>query len=429
MTEQARHNHTESTGKNWAGNISFGASRLEVPENEAEIQRLIGEVNRVKALGSRHSFSRVADTDGVLVAPRLAATSIQLDVQKGEVVVPAGMRYGELAESLWKQGWALPNLASLPHISVVGACATATHGSGVRLGNLATSVRAFEIVTGTGELRRCSVEQDGERFHGMVVNLGALGVVTSVTLEVVPSFDVAQTVFERLPVETLVRNFDRIASSGYSVSFFTDWGSDTINQVWVKERVSEGRGEVLGESFFGAQRASGERHPVDGVSAESCTPQLGAPGPWHRRLPHFKLEHTPSVGDELQTEYFVSRVDAPQAIERLSALGPQIRELVLISELRSIASDSLWLSPNYQRDCVGIHFTWRNDLQKVLAFLPTIESALEGLNPTPHWAKLSTLAPEEVRARFPRLCEFQELLREFDPKGKFHNDFVRRYVL
>lgn len=429
MTAHAHHTRTGEGTRNWAGNLSFSAQAQIEPAAASEIQAAIAATAHLKALGSRHSFSTVADTTGTLVSPRFLESEPTLDRAKSEVTVPAGMRYGELAAFLWERGCAVPNLASLPHISVVGACATATHGSGVTLGNLATSVRAFDIITGTGELRHCSPAQDGDRFNGMVVHLGALGVVTSITLQVQPAFQIAQTVYENLPLEALLSNFEEIVSRAYSVSLFTDWRDSCINQVWLKELVGAAKHRDECDTLFGARRAHTNLHPVTGVSAESCTPQCGVPGPFHMRLPHFKLEHTPSVGDELQTEYFVSRTDAPEAIRRLSQLSTQVHPLVLTSEIRTIAADSLWLSPQYNRDSVGIHFTWRNNLSAVQQILPVIEEVLRDLHPTPHWAKISTISPDEVRSRFSRCDEFQELAREFDPEGKFHNDFLRRYVL
>lgn len=429
MTKLTSGHQEKIEERNWAGNLAFNAFRTNNPAGVGEILALVAHAERLKGLGSRHSFTPIADTEGILVSPQLLGQEISLDVTRREVTVPAGVRYGELAEYLSARGYALPNLASLPHISVVGACATATHGSGVRNGNLATSVRAFDLVTGGGDFRQLSLARDGEKFNGAVVHLGALGVVTSITLEVVPAFRVAQTVYHNLSIEALLDNFDEVMSSAYSVSLFTDWGSDTMNQVWLKDRVDGVECVAPRTSFYGARPAAKDVHPVAGMSGENCSPQMGVPGPWHRRLPHFKLEHTPSVGDELQTEYFVSRSDAPEAIRRLSALTEKIHPLVLISELRTVAADSLWLSPNYHRDSVGIHFTWKHDMSRVLAVLPVIEEALADLKPTPHWAKLSTMPAEVVRSRFPRLADFGRLARELDPEGRCHNDFLRKFVL
>jgi xylitol oxidase len=424
--------HVEQNSKlhehNWAGNIAFSAARIEPSSSIQALRELICSQSQVKGLGSRHSFTPIADTTGTLIEPRLGGNPFTLDASRHEISIQAGARYGEIAEYLWQRGYALRNLASLPHISVVGACATATHGSGVTNGNLATAVRAFEIVTGSGELRTVSPANEGERFNGLVVHLGALGVVTAVTLEVVPAFEVAQTVYENLPLEVACSNFDTMMTSAYSVSFFTTWATERIEQVWLKERVENRRNFTPRLSFFGAPPAQYCLHPVGNLSAVSCTPQRGVPGPWHERLPHFNRWHNPSVGNELQTEYFVSRHDAPEALRRLAALRETIAPLVLVSEIRAIAADSLWMSPQYKRDCVGIHFTWRPDLPGVLRTLPVIEAALDDLSPTPHWAKLSTMAPEKIRSRFPRLPEFQQLMREFDPSGRFRNDFLARLL-
>jgi xylitol oxidase len=290
-------------------------------------------------------------------------------------------------------------------------------------------VQSFEIVTGGGELRTCSAEIDGEMFNGMVVHLGALGVVTKTTLRIVPKFLVAQTVYQNLPVEELYANFHQITGSAYSVSLFTDWRTSAINQVWLKQKtqspdVISPRGE-----FYGALPAAHDLHPVAGVSAESCSTQCGIPGPWHERLPHFKLSHTPSVGEEIQSEYFVRRECAVEAFRRIHALREHISPLLSISEIRTVAGDSLWLSPCHRGSSVAFHFTWRKDEAGVLKVLPMIEQALGELEPIPHWGKVFTLAAADIEARYPRLGDFRELAGSFDPEGRCANRFLRRWVL
>jgi len=275
--------HNTSREKNWAGNLEYGSQRIEEPSTVEAVQELVSSLGSIKALGTRHSFSAIADTQGIHISTRDLGQGVSIDQARGTVTVDAGVRYGELAQVLWQHGWALPNLASLPHISVVGACATATHGSGDANGNLATSVESFEIVTGKGDLRTCSAEVDGESFNGMVVHLGALGIVTKITLRVVPKFLVAQTVYENLPLEELYPHFDQITGSAYSVSLFTDWRTSAINQVWVKHKTQSADVVSPRSDFYGALPAAHDLHPVAGVSAESCSTQCGVPGPWHLR--------------------------------------------------------------------------------------------------------------------------------------------------
>ena len=238
---------------------------------------------------------------------------VELDPQARTVTVDGGIRYGELATRLHENGWALANLASLPHISVAGACATATHGSGVGNGNLATAVQAIELVTASGDLVDVSRDDDPELMDAVTVGLGAFGVVTRLTLAVEPTFAVSQRVYEHLPMQTAIDRLDEIMADGYSVSLFTSWRPDEIEQLWRKQRVADDNDDDDDASSprYGAMPALRDLHPIAELPAEPCTEQLGVAGPWHERLPHFKMGFTPSSGEELQSELFVERADAP----------------------------------------------------------------------------------------------------------------------
>lgn len=410
-------------GTNWSGNVAYRASGLEIPASTAELVDLVRGADRIKALGSRHCFNRIADTDGLAVSVAALPRDVRIDADRRVVRAPAGLRYGELAEELDAAGWALPNLASLPHISLAGAVATGTHGSGDAVGTLASAVAAIELVTSDGEL--LTFRRGDAAFAGAVVSLGALGVVTALELDLVPRFDIAQTVFERLPLEEALAHYDEITSLGYSVSLFTTWDApDVIDQVWVKRR-ADAVG-ALPDDVFGARPAPAKRHPLPGVDAVSCTEQLGSPGPWYARLPHFKLEFTPSNGDELQSEFLVPRRHATAAIEAVRALAPRFAHLVQVTELRTMAADDLWLSPAQGTDATGIHFTWVADQPGVEAVLPELEAALEPFAMRPHWGKLFTA--ERLRERLPELYpqwnDFRALRAELDPRGAFANPYL-----
>ena len=410
---------------NWAGNLEYGAARLHHPESIEGLQEIVARARHVKALGTRHSFNNIADTDADLVCLDRLPPVFDLDRERFRVTIDAGARYGRVARALHSHGFALPNLASLPHISVAGACATATHGSGDRNGCLATSVCGLEMVTANGDLARFSREQDADLFDGVVVALGALGVVTTLTLEVIPGFEVRQDVYTDLPVTALETCFDEIMSSAYSVSLFTNWRGDSVGQVWLKSA----RESDPGPSLFGAVRASDGIHPIVEMSAENCTAQMGVPGPWHERLPHFRMEFTPSCGEELQSEYLVPRTTAVEALRTVREIGDQIAPILLISEIRSIAADHLWLSPFHDRDSIAIHFTWRKNCPAVEALLPKTEEALAPFDARPHWGKLFTMQPNRIRALYPRMDDFRRLMRSMDPDGKFRNAFLDRYIV
>jgi xylitol oxidase len=408
--------------KNWAGNHRFAAASLHAPRSLDELRTLVKHSTKLKAIGTRHSFNTIADTSGDLISLEHFDQIDEPDQSRMTVTLGAGVRYGELATFLDERGYALPNLASLPHISVAGACATATHGSGDRNGNLATIVRAMQLVTADGKVRKVSRDTEGDRFNGMVVHLGALGIVTRLTLDIVPTFNVLQHVYERLPLEQLELHFDAITSSAYSVSLFTDWASESINQVWVKQRMTDPGG--LDPRQLGATLAGTALHPIASCSPVNCTEQLGVSGPWHGRLPHFRMEFTPSAGDELQTEYFVARRDALSAISAIHSLRSQITPHLQISEIRTIASDHLWLSPCHLRDSVGIHFTWKPEWPAVRQLLPKIEQRLARFGARPHWGKLFSMNGTTLASRYPMMRAFRMLVQECDPDGKFHSDFL-----
>jgi alditol oxidase len=387
--------------QNWAGNLTYQARALVAPTTLEELQHLIAQSDLIKALGSRHSFSDIADTTGIHVSLEHFR---ELTLESNTVRVGAGIRYGELAAFLNERGYALHNMGSLPHISVAGAVAAGTHGSGNALGNLATAVTAVNMVLASGEQKRWT-RADPE-FNGVVISLGMLGIVTSVELEVQLAFQMRQNVWLELPNESLWQNFDAIFSSAYSVSVFTAWHDQTATQVWVKTRAEAPDVDL---SIYGAAAATTPVHPVPGMPAQNCTAQLGEPGPWHERLPHFRMEFTPSSGEELQTEYFVPRAQAVPALQALHAIREHIRPQLQISELRTIASDELWLSPCYGRDSVGLHFTWLKNWAAVREILPRIEAALEPFEVRPHWGKLHTMTGERVRGAYSRWNDFEAL--------------------
>jgi xylitol oxidase len=413
---------------NWAGNYTYSAARLHRPETVEQLQELVIRSSKLKVLGSRHSFNGIADSPEDLISLQHLDPTVAVDRERGTVTVAGGVTYGQLCRQLHRDGCALHNLASLPHISVAGACATATHGSGDGNGNLATAVAAMELVTADGDVVVLSREQHGDQFQGAVVGLGGLGVVTKLTLDTSPTFAMQQEVYENLPLAQLEAYFDEIVSSAYSVSLFTDWQNERVNQVWLKRRLTDDAALALAPRFFEATLAPGQRHPIASLSAEPCTAQMGIPGPWYERLPHFRLDDTPSSGEELQSEYFVPRQHAVAAVRAITQLRDQVAPLLQISEVRTIAADTLWMSPCYQQACVAIHFTWKKNWPAVQKLLPLIEEQLAPFNARPHWGKLFTMPPSRLQSLYEKLPDFQDLLRFYDPRGKFRNAFLERYI-
>jgi alditol oxidase len=397
--------------RNWAGNYAYAADTVHRPATLEQLQEVVAAAPQVRVLGSRHSFTGIGDSHELVSLERLPA---DVAVEGGTVSVGGGVTYGALAAALEPEGLALHNLASLPHISIAGAIATATHGSGDGNGNLATAVAGLELVTSDGELVR--IARGDPDFEGAVVGLGALGALTRVTLDVEPAFEVRQWVYEGLAWDALLAHFDAIMASAYSVSVFTTWEQDA-GRLWVKSRGAEPR------ERFGAVPAAREQHPVPGLDPVNCTAQHGVPGPWWDRLPHFRMGFTPSNGEEIQSEYLLPREHAAAAIEALRGRAPAIRPLLQVCELRTIAADRLWMSPQYERDCLGVHFTWRRDQSGVERALVEVEAALAPFDARPHWGKLFLAPPCYERA-----ADFARLAARFDPRGAFRNPWFERLV-
>ena len=423
-----QNDHADVPRTNWSKNFHYSTGRVYAPTTPEEVPAIVRANAHIKGLGSRHCFNNIADSTSAQISMR-QVKGIQVNTATRTVTVGAGIAYGELAPVLDKAGFALGNLASLPHISVGGTIATATHGSGVRNKNLAAAVRAIDLVKADGTPLHLSRDHDGDRFKHAVVHLGALGVLTSVTLDVVPRFDMSQVVYQNLSFDQLEHNLDTILSSGYSVSLFTDWQKNRANQVWIKDKVVPGAApKPLPPLFYGATLQTRKLHPIDAHPADACTEQLGSIGPWYLRLPHFKMEFTPSSGEELQTEYFVARSDGYKAIRAVEKLRDKITPHLFITEIRTIAADDLPMSMHYRRDSLAIHFTWKPEEPAVRKLLPEIEAALAPFAVRPHWGKIFEIAPSYLRQQYNDLPQFRALAQELDPTGKFRNAYLERNI-
>ena len=413
---------THTQEKNWAGNYTYRAEKLHRPTTIEQVQEIVANAANVHVLGSRHSFNDIADASELISLENLPA-DVVVDHKTQTVSLSGGMKYGNLAKTLNSEDVALHNLASLPHISVAGAVATATHGSGVANGNLATTVAGLELVTSNGEILK--VSRGGPEFDGIVVGLGALGTVTRITLDVQPAFEVKQRVFEGLSWKALYDHFDEITSCGYSVSVFTRWGKAN-EMVWVKSRMDEP--DRIGSDLFGAVAATVNRHPIIELDPINCTPQLGNPGLWSDRLPHFRMGYTPSNGEEIQSEYLFPRRYAVEAIEAVRALADKMQPILQVSEIRRVAGDRLWMSMNYEEDSVGIHFTWKREPEAVAQMVAQIEDALAPFNARPHWGKVFHMKAEAIAPLYKHHSNFIQLVERLDPRGAFRNEWLRDRV-
>ncbi|WP_314504514.1 D-arabinono-1,4-lactone oxidase [uncultured Microbacterium sp.] len=406
--------------RNWAGTHEYTAPRIVTASTVDEVQRVIAGGGPVHAMGTRHSFTDLPDTTGTLLDLAGLTGGFALDTEAGTVTVAAGTRYGVLALWLDERGYALHNLGSLPHISVGGATATATHGSGNTNGVLTSAVRGIRYVGADAQVHE--VSQGEPDFDALAVGLGAFGVLVSLTLAVQPTYRARQDVYKEVSWDAALEQFDEITGAGYSVSVFTRWEPDLLGDVWVKTRL-DADDDPVPDALLNGSRVIGA-NPLEGLP--DLTELGGVPGPWLARLPHFRLEGKPSFGDEIQSEYFVARSDAPAALRAVRELAPQIQPVLFVSELRTAASDDLWLSGAYQRDFLAIHFTWHNDDAGVRAVLPLIEQALAPFGARPHWGKLHLFDADAMARVHPRLGDARAVFERLDPEGRFVNAHLER---
>lgn len=410
--------------QNWSGHDPFNAARFHQPNSIEDLRTIVRKAYKVRVIGSRHCFNDIADTTGDLISLSNLAPKLVIDHELNTATVGAGITYDELCPQLHAAGYALPNMASLDHITLIGACMSATHGSGNSLGNLSTAVCGLEMITAEGELVTVTRSADDDRFLGSVVSLGALGVVTRVTLDLVPAYSVRQLVYRKLPLTNVWDAFDTIMGSGYSVSLFPTWQQDFVDSVWVKQVVDNSSELAIERTLYDAPLSDEHVWDLD----DRCLTPLNTAGPWYERLRHFVFKDALKEGNELQSEYFVPRGHAVEAMKIVANFREQLEPILGLGEIRTVAADELWLSTAYGHDVVAIHFNWLKDGPSVKAFLPVIEEALAPFEPRPHWGKLFEMEPAQIQSRYPRMDDFRALADEFDPHGKFRNRYVDEYV-
>ncbi|MFB7894526.1 D-arabinono-1,4-lactone oxidase [Microbacterium sp. NPDC056044] len=406
--------------RNWAGTYEYTAPRIIEATSVDDVVRALRAPGRVRALGTRHSFTDLADTTGTLVDVTGFAAEFALDEAARTVTVPAGIRYGVLAVWLDDRGWALGNMGSLPHINVGGATATGTHGSGDANRVLSASVAALRYVGADAEVHE--VRRGDPDFDAVVVGLGAYGIVVSLTLDVVPAFRARQDIYSGVSWDAALADYDALTSAGYSVSVFSRWEEQSIGFIWVKSRLDTDD-DAVPDTILDGVRAPVGQSPL---GAEDNVTELTAPGPWMLRLPHFRLDAEPSFGDEIQSEYFVARADAPAALSAVRTLGDSIRPHLIWTELRTAAADELWLSPAYRRDVAIIHFTWHNQPDDVAAAVARVEAVLEPFGARPHWGKVHGFDRAAIERVHPRLADARAVFERLDPEGRFSNAHLAR---
>jgi xylitol oxidase len=410
---------------NWADNHTFNCVRVHRPDSIDDVRRLVAGASRIRAMGARHSFNGIADSPGDLLDLSGIDPDLAIDRERQTVTIGAATRYGVLARELQNRGWALHNMASLPHVSVAGAVATGTHGSGDAHGNLATAVAALELVTATGD--RITVRRGDAGFDGMVVGLGAFGIVVRVTLDIQPSFTMRQDAFSDLPWASCIDDFDAVMAAAYSVSIMTSWSGSTVSRLWLKTRIESDAPVTVSMAHLGAVATTDTSATGTPESIARLNP-FGVAGPWSERLPHFRPDVEPGPLAQIQSEYMLPRAQAGAALALLRAIGERIDQHLYATEVRTMRGDALWLSPSYGHDSVALHFTWKREPDEVVAITTEIEAMLLPLGARPHWGKLMHARAERIAPLYPRMAAFRALAEAHDPGGKFRNRFLADHV-
>jgi alditol oxidase len=411
--------------QNWAANFTFTAKRLHLPTSIGEVQRIVATSPNIRAVGARHSFNGIADSGVDQIDLGRIDPDIVIDRERMSVTVGGGISYGDLAAFLHREGFALHNLASLPQITVAGAIATATHGSGDGNQALSSAVVGLEMVVGDGSVRR--VEAGEVDFDGMVVGLGAFGIVTRVRLKIQPTFDIRQDAFVDLPWDELIARFDAISSAAYSFSIFTKWSGPSANRIWLKRRIGTGAAEAE------LSRLVLKSGPPYSVPAREENPlallnPFGLAGPWSERLTHTPRDLAPLPAEQIQSEYLIPRPQFANAVAILRSMAGRVDPLLVASEIRTVATDQLWLSPFYRQDTVALHFTWKKEREAVDAVTRDLEAALIPLGAKPHWGKLIHADAATLAPLYPRMADFRALAMRHDSEGKFRNAWLERHV-
>ena len=400
---------------NWSGTVAYRFTDASAPTSVEEVRSLVASHQGLRVVGTGHTFNDVAAGEHAVLMN--AFTDVEPAADGASVRVGGGATYAQVAEALRPHGLALGNLASLPHIGVAGAVATATHGSGRDVGNLATFVRAVELVTGSADV--ITLRRGEPDFSGAVVSLGALGVVTALELDVEPERPWRQQVLLGLAEEEMGDRMEEMQGLARSVSIFTRWDGSPA-RVWLKRRGDDPDEPVPD----GLVAATTPQHPIEGLDAVNCTPQLDEPGWWADRIPHFRTGFLPSNGDESQSEYHVPLEHGAAAVEALRSAGPELADALQTSEIRTVGADEHWLSPQHEQATWSFHFTWTSAPGAAERAAEVLETALADCGARPHWGKIFHRAP-----RPDRLGDFRTLRARLDPDERFVNDWVRRTLL
>jgi L-gulonolactone oxidase len=429
----------EHVWRNWGRTQRCGPAALESPRSDLEVVEAIGRARaarqRVKVVGGGHSFTDIACTDGRMLSLDLLDRVVGVDEAAATVTVEAGMTIHRLDQELAARDLALPNLGDIDRQSIAGAIATATHGTGATFGGLATFVRALELVTADGEVLRCSATEDPEIFHAARVGLGALGVVTKVTLACVPAFNLHH-VERRHRLDEVLDDLDSFVDANEHFEFYwlphTDYcatiaNNRTDHSAHQKSAYKRWRAEVFYPNyFFGAVVGLGRAAPA-------MVPRLnalvaGGVGTTELVDRSDRILVSTRLVRFAEMEYAIPRERARDAVrgvrDVIDAAGLRVSFPI---EVRFTAPDDIPLSTAYGRDTcyVAVHMARGVAYEE---YFRGVEALMNTLDGRPHWGKLHFQNAATLAPRYPEWDRFQTIRGKLDPEGRFSNAYLDRVL-
>lgn len=430
----------DTVWRNWARNQECAPAAVETPESTLEVREAVRRARvagqRVKVVGTGHSFTSIACTDGRLLRLDRLDRVLDVDPDAGSVTVEGGIPLWKLNEQLALRDLALENLGDIDQQTIAGAIATSTHGTGRTFGGLATQVRGLELVTADGDLVRCSADEEPELFHCARVGLGALGIVTQVTLAVVPAFSL-HMVERPERFETVLADLDA-AVDGHDHFEVEHWFPHT-DACLVKEldrteaplrtrsTLAAWRDDILlGNYVFGALCAIGKRSP-DRIPqlARFATTQLGRTDLVDRSD---RVFCSPRLIKFVEMEYAINRADAEVALRRVRELiEDEDLKISIPLELRFAAADDIPLSTAHGRETayLAVHVYQGMPHEQ---YFRGVEAIMDELGGRPHWGKLHWQTAATLAPRYPEWDRFAAARHRLDPDGAFANDYLDRVL-
>ena len=424
---------------NWAGNQTCAPFALERPSTESELVHIVKEAaahdRRVKVVGAGHSFTPIACTDGHLIDLSDYGRVLEHDAAAGTVTVQAGISLSTLCDELDRLGLALENMGDIAYQSIAGATSTATHGTGTAFGNLATQIVGLRLITGDGSVVDCSPSENADVLDVARVGLGALGVVSTVTLRCPPAFRL-HAIEKPVPVDDVLADFDGFMDSADHVEFYwipqTRWALTKRNRRTDEPIAARGRAKeflddiVLGNGGFGLMCRLGRRWP-------RAIPQLAKRIPTGPSTVEYtdrsdKVFTSPRLVRFYEMEYAIPREAVPEALNRVRALVDRMNVPISFPvEVRVVASDDIPLSTAHGRKTgyIAVHVYRGTPYDQYFQGVEAIMNDYEG---RPHWGKMHFQSAETLAPRYPRWGAFQAMRDQLDPERRFTNPYLDRVL-